>query len=104
MPSRVAVIGTGAAGLVEARDLRCEGHALVVFERAADVGSAWLYDLTASSDPLGTGGSYSSLYASPHQPTPRKIIGFIDFPFLAIEGANSNPHRFPGHGEVLRYL
>ncbi|XP_047062090.1 flavin-containing monooxygenase FMO GS-OX5-like [Lolium rigidum] len=104
MPSRVAVIGAGAAGLVAARELRREGHAPVVFERATGVGGTWLYDPSASSDPLSAGGSYSSLYASLRTNLPREIMGFLDFPFVAVEGADSDQRRFPGHEEVLRYL
>jgi len=101
---RVAVIGAGAAGLVAARELRREGHAPVVFERAAGVGGTWLYDPAASTDPLGVGGSYSGLYASLRTNLPREIMGFLDFPFVAVEDADRDPRRFPGHEEVLRYL
>jgi cation diffusion facilitator CzcD-associated flavoprotein CzcO len=31
-------------------------------------------------------------------------MGFLDFPFVAVEGADSDQRRFPGHEEVLRYL
>ncbi|KAM3316755.1 hypothetical protein ACQJBY_034725 [Aegilops geniculata] len=105
MPSRrVAVIGAGAAGLVAARELLREGHAPVVFERAAGVGGTWLYDDEASPDPLGAGGVHGSLYASLRTNLPRECMGFLDFPFVAGEGAEGDPRRFPGHQEVLRYL
>ncbi|CAM0871210.1 unnamed protein product [Alopecurus aequalis] len=103
MPSRVAVIGAGAAGLVAARELRREGHDPVVFERGAGVGGTWLYDPAAADDPLGAGGVHSSLYASLRTNLPREIMGFLDFPFVADEGAG-DPRRYPGHEEVLRYL
>uniref|UniRef100_A0ACD5WIL9 Uncharacterized protein n=1 Tax=Avena sativa TaxID=4498 RepID=A0ACD5WIL9_AVESA len=107
MPSRslhVAVIGAGAAGLVAARELRREGHAPVVFERAAAVGGTWLYDDgVPTDDPLGAGGTHSSLYASLRTNIPRECMGFFDFPFIAEESAG-DPRRYPGHEEVLRYL
>ncbi|XP_047083431.1 flavin-containing monooxygenase FMO GS-OX-like 2 [Lolium rigidum] len=103
MPSRVAVIGAGAAGLVAARELRREGHDPVVFERAAGVGGVWLYDSAASADPLGAGGVHSSLYASLRTNIPRECMGFFDFPFVSDESAG-DPRRYPGHEEVLRYL
>ncbi|XP_037426923.1 flavin-containing monooxygenase FMO GS-OX-like 4 isoform X1 [Triticum dicoccoides] len=104
MPSRrVAVIGAGAAGLVAARELLREGHAPVVFERAAGVGGTWLYDDEASADPLGAGGVHGSLYASLRTNLPRESMGFLDFPFVADEDS-VDPRRFPGHQEVLRYL
>uniref|UniRef100_A0ACD5TT74 Uncharacterized protein n=1 Tax=Avena sativa TaxID=4498 RepID=A0ACD5TT74_AVESA len=107
MPSRsvhVAVIGAGAAGLVAARELRRAGHLPVVFERAAAVGGTWVYDDGApTDDPLGAGGTHSSLYASLRTNIPRECMGFFDFPFVAVEGAG-DPRRYPGHEEVLRYL
>jgi len=39
--ARVAVIGAGAAGLAAARELRAEGHSVVVLERGSDVGGVW---------------------------------------------------------------
>jgi cation diffusion facilitator CzcD-associated flavoprotein CzcO len=38
-----AVIGAGAAGLVAARELRKEGHEVVVFEQQEQLGGIWLY-------------------------------------------------------------
>jgi cation diffusion facilitator CzcD-associated flavoprotein CzcO len=38
-----AVIGAGAAGLVTARELRKEGHDVVVFEQQEQLGGTWLY-------------------------------------------------------------
>jgi cation diffusion facilitator CzcD-associated flavoprotein CzcO len=110
MPSaslRLAVVGAGAAGLVAARELRREGHAPVVFERAAAVGGTWLYTHPAatSSDPLGAAATHSSLYASLRTNLPRETMGFLDFPFAAAAAVGSrDPRRFPGHEEVLRYL
>lgn len=38
-----AVIGAGASGLVAARELRREGHEVVVFEQQAQLGGTWVY-------------------------------------------------------------
>jgi cation diffusion facilitator CzcD-associated flavoprotein CzcO len=38
-----AVVGAGAAGLVAARELRKEGHNVVVFEQQDQLGGTWLY-------------------------------------------------------------
>uniref|UniRef100_A0ACD5TIJ2 Uncharacterized protein n=1 Tax=Avena sativa TaxID=4498 RepID=A0ACD5TIJ2_AVESA len=109
MPSpslRLAVVGAGAAGLAAARELRREGHAPVVFERAAAVGGTWLYAAPASAattDPLGAAATHSSLYASLRTNLPREVMGFLDFPFTAASSA-VDTRRFPGHQEVLRYL
>lgn len=50
---RVAVVGAGAAGLVAARELRREGHLVVVYERENQVGGTWVYMPETESDPLG---------------------------------------------------
>ncbi|KQJ97746.1 hypothetical protein BRADI_3g32990v3 [Brachypodium distachyon] len=111
MPSpslRLAVVGAGAAGLVAARELRREGHAPVVFERAAAVGGTWLYASPSHADPLGAAATHSSLYASLRTNLPREVMGFLDFPFtapkLSSPAAAIDARRFPGHREVLRYL
>ncbi|TVU31749.1 hypothetical protein EJB05_23447, partial [Eragrostis curvula] len=108
MPSaslRLAVVGAGAAGLAAARELRREGHAPVVFERAAAVGGTWLYTPPATAaDPLGAAATHSSLYASLRTNLPREVMGFLDFPFSAAAAGSADPRRFPGHEEVLRYL
>lgn len=110
MPSpslRLAVVGAGAAGLAAARELRREGHAPVVFERAAAVGGTWLYASpapAAATDPLGAAATHSSLYASLRTNLPREVMGFLDFPFTAARGSVVDTRRFPGHEEVLRYL
>ncbi|KAL6645368.1 hypothetical protein ACP70R_016976 [Stipagrostis hirtigluma subsp. patula] len=90
--ARVAVIGAGPAGLVAARELRREGHAPVVFDRAAAVGGTWIYDADAGS-----------LYASLRTNLPREVMGFLDFPCAAGRGS-VDPRRYPAHQEVLRYV
>lgn len=108
LPKSVAVIGAGSAGLVAARELRREGHEVVVFERGNKVGGTWVYNPTTESDPLGIDPArtvvHSSLYASLRTNLPREVIGFREYPFVAKNGAHRDPRRFPGHGEVLEYL
>ncbi|KAK1303222.1 Flavin-containing monooxygenase FMO GS-OX-like 5 [Acorus calamus] len=106
---RIAVIGAGAAGLVAARELRREGHSVVVFERAGGVGGTWIYDAAVESDPLSLSPRrrvvHTSLYESLRTNLPRESMGFLDYPFLAKEAEDGRDRRrFPGHGEVLRYL
>lgn len=104
----VAVIGAGAAGLVAARELRREGHGVVVFERENQIGGTWVYSPTVESDPLGIDPRrevvQSSLYASLRTNLPREVMGFLDYPFANPRKPNRDPRRFPGHGEVLEYL
>ncbi|XP_058224162.1 flavin-containing monooxygenase FMO GS-OX-like 4 [Rhododendron vialii] len=108
LPKSVAVIGAGAGGLVAARELRREGHEVVVFERGNKVGGTWVYNPTTESDPLGIDPArpvvHSSLYASLRTNLPREVMGFREYPFVAKNGAHRDPRRFPGHGEVLEYL
>ncbi|KAL6847689.1 hypothetical protein ACP4OV_022477 [Aristida adscensionis] len=98
MSLRVAVIGAGGAGLAAARELRREGLAAVVYERAAGVGGTWVYDGDDAD-----GQSTSTLYASLRTTLPREVMGFLDVPFVAGQGS-VDARRFPGHREVLRYV
>ncbi|KAK1312451.1 Flavin-containing monooxygenase FMO GS-OX-like 7 [Acorus calamus] len=106
---RITVIGAGAAGLVAARELRREGHSVVIFERAGGVGGMWIYDAAVESDLLSLSPRrrvvHTSLYESLRTNLPRESMGFLDYPFLAREAEDGrDQRRFPGHGEVLRYL
>ncbi|XP_077235943.1 flavin-containing monooxygenase FMO GS-OX-like 3 isoform X2 [Tasmannia lanceolata] len=102
----VAVIGAGAAGLVAARELRREGHKVVVFETGDQIGGTWIYNPNIDSDPLGLDPSrkivQSSLYDSLRTNLPRESMGFRDYPFVVREGRDNR--RFPGHKEVFLYL
>ncbi|XP_061357804.1 flavin-containing monooxygenase FMO GS-OX-like 4 isoform X6 [Gastrolobium bilobum] len=104
----VAVIGAGAAGLVAARELRREGHRVVVFERGDQVGGSWVYTAEVESEPLGLDPKrrlvHSSLYDSLRTNLPREVMGFRDYPFGRKEGKGRDSRRFPGHREVLMYL
>lgn len=102
----VCVIGAGPSGVVAARELRKEGHNVVVLEQNHDVGGQWLYDpKVESEDPLGKNKFlevHSSIYASLRLVSPREIMGFTDFPFLVKKGRDTR--RFPGHRELWLYL
>jgi cation diffusion facilitator CzcD-associated flavoprotein CzcO len=102
----VCVIGSGPSGLVAARELRKEGHSVVVLEQNHDVGGQWLYDpFVEGEDPLGRetfGKVHSSIYASLRLISPREIMGFTDFPFLVKK--DRDMRRFPGHRELFLYL
>ncbi|KAM4085714.1 hypothetical protein ACJW30_10G047800 [Castanea mollissima] len=104
----VAVIGAGAAGLVTARELRREGHSVVVFERGDQVGGTWAYTQNVESDPIGVEPTrtrvHSSLYDSLRTNIPREAMGFRDYPFVPKDDPDRDPRRFPGHREVLMYL
>ncbi|XP_054824496.1 flavin-containing monooxygenase FMO GS-OX-like 4 isoform X1 [Prosopis cineraria] len=104
----VAVIGAGASGLAAARELRREGHRVVVFERGDQVGGTWIYTPNVESDLLGTNPDrpvvHSSLYQSLRTNLPREIMGFQDYPFVKRESNGRDGRRFPGHKEVLMYL
>ncbi|XP_077236004.1 flavin-containing monooxygenase FMO GS-OX-like 5 isoform X2 [Tasmannia lanceolata] len=109
-PSRqslaVAVIGAGPAGIVAGRELRREGHKVVVFETGDQIGGTWIYNPDVESDPLGLDPSrkkvHSSLYESLRTNLPRESMGFRDYPFVIREGRDNR--RFPGHREVFHYL
>ena len=87
-PRHVAVIGAGAGGLVAARELRREGHEVVVFERGEEVGGSWVYTPEVESDPLGLDPNrkliHSSLYNSLRTNLPRESMGFRDYPYSKV--------------------
>ncbi|CAO2821676.1 unnamed protein product [Amaranthus hypochondriacus] len=105
---KVAVIGGGAAGLVAARELKKEGHHVVVFERQAQLGGTWVYSPEVESEPLGLDPTrkivHSSLYTNLRTNLPREAMGFRDFPFVPSGKLDRDSRRFPAHWEVLRYL
>lgn len=102
----VCVIGAGPSGLVAARELRKEGHRVVVLEQNHDVGGQWLYvPNVEGEEPLGKNTSlkvHSSVYNSLRINSVRETMGFTDFPFLVKKGRDTR--RFPGHRELLLYL
>ncbi|CAK7355815.1 unnamed protein product [Dovyalis caffra] len=107
-PCHVAVIGAGAAGLVAVRELRREGHQVVVFEKDSQIGGTWLYTPRVEPEPLALDPTrpivHTSLYKSLRTNLPRESMGFMDYPFVTRAGKGSDPRRFPGHTEVLKYL
>ncbi|KAK8604553.1 hypothetical protein V6N13_099491 [Hibiscus sabdariffa] len=102
----VCVIGAGPSGLVAARELRKEGHTVVVLEQNHDIGGQWLYEPNVEAeDPLGKTkylNVHSSIYDSLRIASPREIMGFTDFPFLIKK--NRDTRRYPGHKELWLYL
>lgn len=104
----VAVIGAGAAGLAAARQLRREGHSVVVFERESLVGGTWIYTNSTEPDPVGIDPTrpvvHSSLYASLRTNLPREAMSFREYPFVPKKTGHRDSRRFPGHKEVLEYL
>ncbi|KAK4803715.1 hypothetical protein SAY86_003532 [Trapa natans] len=105
---RVAVIGAGAGGLVAARELRREGHHVIVYERENQVGGTWLYMPETEADLLGRDPArpvvHSSLYRSLRTNLPREVMGFREYPFVVRADWSIDPRRFPSHTEVLAYL
>ncbi|XP_034673602.1 flavin-containing monooxygenase FMO GS-OX-like 9 [Vitis riparia] len=102
----VCVIGAGPSGLVAARELRKEGHSVVVIEQNHDIGGQWLYEpKVEGEEALGKSTFlkvHSSIYDSLRLFSPREIMGFSDFPFVVKKGRDMR--RFPGHRELLLYL
>ncbi|KAK8918365.1 Flavin-containing monooxygenase FMO GS-OX-like 9 [Platanthera zijinensis] len=104
---RVCVIGAGPSEQVSARELRKEGHSIVVLEQKHDVGEQWLCKQNVESEEAmanltNPSKVHSSVYESLRLTSPREIMGFTDFPFVARKGRDVR--RFPGHRELLLYL
>ncbi|KAF2312829.1 hypothetical protein GH714_040879 [Hevea brasiliensis] len=104
LSKNVCVIGAGPSGLVAARELRKEGHKVVVLEQKHDVGGQWLYEPNVEKeDPLGRNKFlevHSSIYASLN--IPKGDHGLHRFPIFGEEGRDMR--RFPGHRELWLYL
>ena len=64
-------MGAGAAGLVAARELLREGHAVTVYEQGSTIGGIWQYDEQVEEEDL--------LGANPRRS--RKVCVSVDFTF-----------------------
>lgn len=104
-PLIVAVIGAGVAGLNTARELKKDGHEVVVYEKSDQIGGIWVYTPEFEDDPLGQIPDrkvvHSSLYASLRTNAPGFLMGFSDYPFRVGE---SRSNDYPGHADVLQFL
>ncbi|XP_052193646.1 flavin-containing monooxygenase FMO GS-OX5-like isoform X6 [Diospyros lotus] len=102
---KVAVIGAGISGLLAARELKREGHQVVVFERYNRIGGIWVYDPRVESDLLSLDPNreviLGSAYLSLRTNLPRPIMSFTDYPFRMRKETDS---YFPGHVEVLEFI
>ena len=101
----VAVIGAGAAGIVAARELRREGHKVVVLEKDNQIGGTWVYTPCVETDPIGLDPGreiiHSSLYSSLRTNLPREVMGYTDYSFVPGNSGSGDPRRYP---DVLKYL
>ena len=99
----VCVIGAGPSGLVAARELKREGHKVVVLEQNHDIGGQWLYDPNVQEeDPLGRDPwlkMHSNIYESLTLTSPRQIMGSTNFLFLVKKGGDTM--KFPSHTKFL---
>ncbi|KAJ3297278.1 hypothetical protein HDU79_004160 [Rhizoclosmatium sp. JEL0117] len=90
MTKTVAIVGSGAGGLISATVMRRRGLKVAVFEAAADVGGVWRYTKPATSTPM-----YQSLTSN----LPKEIMAFgPDYPF------DYSMNSFVSHENVLKYL
>ncbi|KAK0586233.1 hypothetical protein LWI29_003219 [Acer saccharum] len=93
----VAVIGAGASGIVAARELRREGHNVVVFEKDNQIGGTWVYTHRVETDPIGLDPDreiiHSSLYCSLRTNLPREVMGYTDYPFVPRNSGSEDPRQ-----------
>ena len=88
-PSRVAVIGAGAAGLCAARHLLERGLDVTVFEMGSCIGGLWVYENDNGRSPA---------YRSLHINSEASVTAYPDFPFPV------GTPLFPPHAVVRSYL
>ena len=86
---RIAVIGTGAAGLAAAKYLLAVGYDVTLFEIGSQIGGMWCYNNDSGR---------SSAYRTLHINTSRGVTRFSDLDF----DAATQP--FPDHYDMHRYL
>lgn len=58
------MIGAGGAGLVSARELRNEGHAVTIFEQDSGIGGIWNYSEAVEDDLLGLDPDSERIHSS----------------------------------------
>jgi len=91
----IAVIGAGAGGLTAARSFLKRGvKNLTIFESSSHIGGVWKY----SQDP--TRPMYRNLQTN----LPKEIMGFREYPFVNVSGADSNDDSYVTHEQVFDYL
>mmetsp|Transcript_13688 Transcript_13688/g.34420 ORF Transcript_13688/g.34420 Transcript_13688/m.34420 type:complete len:527 (-) Transcript_13688:2331-3911(-) len=93
-PTKVAIIGAGAAGLVTARVLKRNGIESIIFEKDAQdtgVGGVWSYKPKSDSRPM-----YRGLRTN----LPRELMAYREFPW----GGDGKTMSFVTHKEVKDYL
>lgn len=86
---RVAIIGGGAAGLINAQRFLDSGADVTVFEIGTHLGGVWIYKNDSGR---------SSAYRSLHINTTREATAFDDYPFP------DKSKMFPSHRDMASYL
>ena len=63
---KVAVIRAGTAGLVTDREVKREGHQVILFEKNNRIGGTCVYDPRVESDPLGLDPGREIVHSTVH--------------------------------------
>ncbi|PIC51093.1 hypothetical protein B9Z55_001745 [Caenorhabditis nigoni] len=90
MPSKICIIGAGAAGLVTAKHAIKDGHQVEIFEQTDKIGGTWVYSEET--------GCHSSMYKTMKTNLPKQCLEFENVPYT--DGLPS----FLPHENVLEYL
>lgn len=86
---RVAIIGGGAAGLINAHRFQAAGAEVTIFEIGTKLGGLWVFNNDSGR---------SSAYQSLHINTTREATHFDEFPF------RGESKLFPSHEDMAKYL
>ncbi|CAO4361395.1 unnamed protein product [Caenorhabditis nigoni] len=90
MPTKICIIGAGAAGLVTAKHAIKDGHQIEIFEQTDKVGGTWVYSEET--------GCHSSMYKIMKTNLPKQCLEFQNVPY-----PDGLPSFLP-HECVLKYL
>ena len=94
-PAKIAVIGSGAAGLTAARVLSRNGWKPTVLEQAPNSGGVWKYHAASKTRPV-----YQGLRTN----LPKEIMAYREYPWPPLSDNPQEDPSFVTHAQVLDYL
>lgn len=97
MAKKVAVIGSGIAGLLATKYSKQAGLDVTCFEQTDNIGGTWVYNDKTGLDKNGL-KIHSSMYRNLYTNLPKELMGFQDFDFIGPETSYITP------ADVIEFL